>query len=366
MVVGTDDILPFLKAIRFSPLESCSPYQRTTFGAAMKIAELTAFDTPLAIADHDRPEPGAGEVLVQFAAASLNYRDYMIMKGWYNPNIALPLVPLSDGAGEVVAVGDGVSRLAVGDRVASLFFPDWHDGPPSFVNRGRSAGCEAPGVLREFGVYGEAELVKVPAHLSHAEAACFPCAGVTAWRAISTLGNTQAGDTVLVLGTGGVALLGLQFAKALGAKVALVSSSDEKIERAKALGADFTANYKTDENWGTTLFEATGGVSTVVETGGAGSLAQSLAALGPNGHVALIGAFSGFEAPLNLMSIVGKAAHVHGITVGSREDFESMLALVEQHQIKPVIDHTVPFDGASDALNAMPAGKHMGKIVIEM
>ncbi len=332
----------------------------------MKIAELSAFDTPLAIADQDPPEPGAGEVLVKFGAASLNYRDYMIMKGWYNPNLALPVVPLSDGAGEVVAVGNGVTSLAVGDRVATLFFPDWQAGPPSFANRGRSGGCEAPGALREYGAYAESAVIKVPAHLSAAEAACFPCAGVTAWRAISTLGNTQAGDTVLVLGTGGVALLGLQFAKALGAKVALVSSSDEKIERAKSLGADFTANYKADENWGTTIFEATGGVSTVVETGGAGSLAQSLAALGPNGHVALIGAFSGFETPLNLLSIVGKAAHVHGITVGSREDFAAMLALVEQHQIKPVIDHTVPFDEAGNALDAMPAGKHMGKVVIEM
>lgn len=332
----------------------------------MKTAELTAFDTPLTITERDRPEPGAGEVLVKFGAASLNFRDYMIMKGWYNPNVPLPLVPLSDGAGEVVAVGDGVSSLAVGDRVATLFFPDWQAGAPSFANRGRSGGCEAPGALREYGAYAESAVIKMPAHLSEAEAACFPCAGVTAWRAISTLGNTRGGDTVLVLGTGGVALLGLQFAKALGAKVALVSSSDEKIERAKALGADYTANYKKDENWGTTIFEATGGVSTVVETGGAGSLPQSLAALGPDGHVAIIGAFSGVETPLNLLSIIGKAAHVHGITVGSREDFESMLALVAQHEIRPVIDHTVPFDEGGEALNAMPEAKHMGKIVIEM
>ncbi len=331
----------------------------------MKAMELPEFDIDsLTLVERDQPEPGPSQVLVKFAASSLNYRDFLIAKGFYNAKAPLPIVPLSDGAGEVAAVGDGVTRAAVGDLVTPLFFPNWISGSPSFEARAQSGGCDVPGTLREYGVYDENAMAKAASNLNAEEAACFPCAGLTAWHSLVTASGTKAGDTVLVIGTGGVALFALQFAKAMGAKVVVVSSSDDKIARAKDLGADYAINYKTTPEWGKAAFELTGGCNTVVEIGGAGTLSQSLAALAIGGHIPILGQLSGMQTEFNILPILGKNANIHGVTVGNRDEYEDMMAFVGEHNIKPVIDKSFAFADAAAALNALPTGQHFGKITI--
>ena len=314
--------------------------------------------------EQDKPEAGAGQVLVQLKAACINYRDFMIANGWYNPNLSLPVVPLSDGAGEVVAVGDGVSALGLGDRVTPLFFPAWDKGVGTWDKRGASQGCELPGVAREFGAYDESAVVKVPDHLSDEEAACLPCAALTAWSALTTHCGVKEGDTVLVQGTGGVSLFALQFAKALGAKVVATSSSDDKLARVKDLGADYTLNYKQVEDWGAKAAELTGGVQAIVEIGGAGTLAQSIAACGPGGQISIVGNLSGITTELEILPLLGKNIHLHGQTVGSRADYEAMLACIDKNQIKPIISKTVGFDEIPGALGEIAQGAHFGKLAI--
>ena len=318
----------------------------------------------LSVVDRPAIEPAAGQVAVTMNAASLNYRDLATVQ---SPMIKgrLPLVPLSDGCGVVSAIGPGVRRVAVGDRVAPLFFQDWFGCEPTAVGLSTALGGALDGVARDQVVLSENGVSKVPATLTDEEVACLPCAGLTAWRALVE-GGLKPGDTVLALGTGGVSIFALQFAKAAGATVIITSSSDEKLERARALGADHTINYKTDPDWARAARRITGGrgVDHVIEVGGAGTFQQSIQAIRVGGHVAVIGVLTGMSNDVNVASIFGANARVHGITVGSREQFEDMCRAIETSAIKPVIDKRFPLEDAKAAFRSMQAGEHFGKIVL--
>lgn len=322
------------------------------------------------LTEREEPRPSAREVVVKFHAASLNYRDLMFVNGVYNPRARLPAVPLSDGAGEVVAVGAEVTRWKVGDRVCPIFTQGWMEGPPT-AEKGRTSlgaggGAGFEGVLREFGAFDEEGLVRIPEHLSYEEAATLPCAGVTAWHALVNSGNIKAGETVLTLGTGGVSIFALQFAKMHGARVVATSSSDEKLERVKSLGAGETVNYKATPEWDKEVLKLTGGlgVDHVIEVGGAGTLAKSLSAVRVGGHVCLIGVLAS-GGDFNPVSILMKSVRVQGVFVGSRLMFEEMNRAIEANGMRPVIDKTFDFEDAREALRYMESGSHFGKIVIK-
>jgi NADPH:quinone reductase-like Zn-dependent oxidoreductase len=310
--------------------------------------------------------PGPGQVKLRMRAASLNYRDLFTVKNGAMSGVKLPAVPCSDGAGEVVAVGAGVTRLNVGDKVTPLFFQSWQGGPPSAEKLSQPLGTPLDGCLRDEMVLSEAGVVKAPSYMSFEEAATLPCAALTAWSTLVTEGHTKPGDVVLVQGTGGVSLFALQFAKALGASVIATSSSDEKLERARALGADHLINYRTTEDWASEARRVTGGrgVDTVVEVGGAGTFEQSLRAVRIGGLIGVIGILSGFANTINVASIMGQHLKVQGITVGSRDAHEDMVRALETHRIKPVIDKTFPLAGAADAFRLMESASHFGKIVV--
>ena len=334
----------------------------------MKAYEIQEFGIDkLAQVIRDKPEPGATEVLVKFHAASLNYRDVMVVSGTYNPRMKLPAIPLSDGAGEVVAIGGDVTKWKVGDRVMPIFAQRWYDGETSEEKRRTSlgAGPQWDGVLREFAAFDEESVVGVPEHLSFEEAATLPCAALTAWNALVVSGNIKAGDTVLTLGTGGVSIFAVQIAKLFGARVISTSGSDEKIAKLKNLGADEMINYKTREDWDKAVLEFTerAGVDHVVEVGGAGTLAKSLNAVRLGGHVAMIGALSG-AGDFNPITVFMKAVRLQGIFVGSRKMLEDLLKAVEFAKLKPVVDRVFDFDEAAEALRHMESGSHFGKIVI--
>ncbi|MFW2404562.1 MAG: zinc-dependent alcohol dehydrogenase family protein [Gammaproteobacteria bacterium] len=335
----------------------------------MKQIELPTFGIDnLNVVETDRPEPGHDEVLVRFGAASINYRDYQICVGEFSPDQPLPIVPLSDGAGEVVATGDGVRRLAVGDRVAPLFFPNWLSGPALGAERAESSGLEVPGVLREYGVYSEHAVARVAPHLSDAEAACFPCAGLTAWSCLRDLAGVTSGDTVLIQGTGGVAVFGLQLAKAMGAMTIVTSSSDRKLETAAALGADHCINYSATPDWGVTARELTGGagVDAVIEIGGTGTLKQSFAALKRDGQIAVVGYLAGIELGLTVFDLIERNAHLHGVSVGNRDSFDAMMAFVAEHELRPEIAKSYQFEQAGEALKMVSRGKLVGKLVVSI
>jgi NADPH:quinone reductase-like Zn-dependent oxidoreductase len=319
----------------------------------------------LAIVDRPAVEPGPGQVAVTMKAASLNYRDLATVE---SPMIKprLPLVPLSDGCGVVTAVGPDVTRVAVGDRVAPLFFQDWMGGEPTAQSLATALGGALDGVARDQVVLNQNGVSKVPGALTDEEAACLPCAGLTAWRALMVEGKVKPGDVVLALGTGGVSIFALQFAKMAGATVIITSSSDEKLERARALGADHTINYRTDPEWAPAARRLTGGrgVDHVIEVGGAGTFQQSIQAIRVGGHVAVIGVLTGAVQDLNVASIFAANARVQGVTVGSREQFEAMCRAIEAGGLKPVIDKRFPLEDAQAAFRAMRAGEHFGKIVL--
>ena len=334
----------------------------------MKAIQLTKFGLEnFVLTETDQPEPAPGQALVKLTAASINYRDLMIAQGFYRPDLALPIVPLSDGAGEVVAIGDGVSRVKVGDRVTPLFFPNWISGDGSGAEKGASTGCEMPGVLREFGVFDENALCTFPDFMSDEEAACLPCAGLTAWRALE-VSNIKAGDTILAMGTGGVALFAIQFAKALGANAIVISSSDDKLGRAKDLGASHGINYMTTPEWADAVVELTGGkgVDCVMELGGAGTLLQSLKAIRIGGHVPMMGNLAGIKIDMDIFPILIKNAHIHGITVGNRDQFESMVTCVAANEIRPVIYKTYSFEDGGQAIKDIAAGSHFGKLTVKI
>jgi NADPH:quinone reductase-like Zn-dependent oxidoreductase len=334
----------------------------------MKAYEVRQFGIEnLAVVERDEPPAAAREVVVKFHAASLNYRDVMFVKGTYHPKAKLPTVPFSDGAGAVVAVGSDVTRWKIGDRVCPIFTQGWTEGAPSLQkNRTALGGGDLDGVLREYGAFDENSLVEIPDSLSFEEAATLPCAAVTAWHALVNSGNLKAGETVLTLGTGGVSIFALQFAKLHGARVVATSSSDEKLERAQALGADIMINYRSAPDWDREVLSLTNraGVDHVVEVGGAGTLAKSLNSVRVGGHVALIGVLAS-GGDFDPRSILMKSIRVQGIYVGSRRMFEEMNSAIEANGMKPVIDKTFAFDEVREALRYMESGSHFGKIVIK-
>ena len=314
------------------------------------------------------PVPGPHDVLLQMRAASLNYRDLLMVKGAYDPRQPLPLIPCSDGVGEVLEVGSAVSELAVGDRVATVFAQDWSAGRPEKSKLRSTLGGPRDGTLAERMVLPASGVVKVPSYLTHNEAAALPCAALTAWSALVTQADVGPGDTVLVQGTGGVSIFALQLAQLLGARVIVTSSSDAKLERARRLGSWKEINYREDPEWGRTAREHTGGegVDLVVEVGGAGTRAQSCRALRTGGQISLIGVLSGHANQLDILPIVMSNLRIQGILVGSREGFEAMNRALEQHQVRPVVDRVFPFDEAREALAYLAGGLHFGKVCVEI
>ena len=319
----------------------------------------------LKMAERPKPSPEKGEVLLAMKAASLNYRDLLTVRGM-GGGFPLPLIPFSDGAGEVVAVGEGVARVKPGDRVCPSFFQSWIDGPVADYSRTRALGGTAQGVLQEYFVVSAEGISTIPDHLSWTEAATLPCAGLTAWRAIAVEAPVGPGQTVLVQGTGGVSIFALQFAKARGASVIATSSSDEKLEHARRLGADHLINYKATPEWGRTARELTGGrgVDVVVEVGGENTLSQSLDAARVGGSIIVIGVLGGFSSPLFMPALFGKNLKLIGITVGSRTQFDEMAKAMSGWKMKPIVEHTFPFEKVPEALALMQAGGHFGKISI--
>ncbi|MBI3682170.1 MAG: NAD(P)-dependent alcohol dehydrogenase [Acidobacteria bacterium] len=292
------------------------------------------------------PVPGPGEVLVRVRAVSLNYRDWLMVQGRYNPKQKLPLIPLSDGAGEVTAAGEGVTQSKPGDRVAGCFFPRWISGPPAKEKISMPLGGPLEGMLSEYRVLSEEAVVKTPGHLSWEQAATLPCAAVTAWNALFEQGRIRAGQTVLVQGTGGVSIFALQFARLAGARVLVTSSSDEKLERAKTLGADAAINYRTEPDWGKRARELTGGagVDHIIEVGGAGAIARSLGAARIGGTISIIGVLGGHAAETSLIPILMQNLRLQGV----------------------VVDRVFDFDEVQQAFRHMAAGAHFGKICVRV
>lgn len=321
----------------------------------------------LARADGAIPVPGAGEVLVRMRAVSLNRRDLGVRDLSYPVNGADHFLPLSDGAGEVVAVGEGVTAWRAGDRVVSTFFQDFAGGRPTLPAVMSALGAGGPGVFAEHVVLAASGLTKIPDGWSYEQAACLPCAGVTAWSALNTLGRMQAGDHVLVIGTGGVALFAVQLAAAAGARPIALSSSNDKIGRAKALGAVAAINYREHPEWAEQVRKLTNGagVQHVIELGGTGTLQKSIASLGLGGHLALIGALDGFGGEINAMPLIFAALRVSAVMVGSRAEQQALTDFMVAHDLKPVIDRVFGFDEA-EAAYAYAGGGAFGKVVVTL
>lgn len=321
----------------------------------------------LTLTERPDPKPGPGEVLVKVRAVSINYRDLLLVQGFYNPKQPLPIVPFSDGAGEVLEVGEGVTRFTKGDRVANCFFQGWDSGDPSPDKVATTAmGSPLDGMLTEYIVLRETGLVKLPEHLSFEEGATLPCAGLTAWSCLFRHTNISPGDVVLTLGTGGVSIFALQFARMAGAHVIITSSSDEKLARAEELGAVHGINYKKDEKWSSAAKKYTEGrgVDHVIEVGGVGTLEQSIRSTRMGGHISLVGVLAGPQAPVNLTLVLMQDIRIQGVFVGPRESFEQMNRAIARHKFRPVIDKVFPWNEARQALDYVRAGKHFGKVCI--
>lgn len=319
------------------------------------------------ISERPVPVPGTGEVLIKMRAASLNSRDLGVIDGYYNPSLKLPFIPVSDGVGEVVGLGEQANRFKLGERVSGIFTQSWISGEPAQEGWASTLGNPLEGLLAEYVVLNEKGLVRVPDHLSDEEAASLACAGVTAWHAIVEEGKVKSGDTVLVQGTGGVSLFALQFAKLHGASVIVTSSSDDKLARAKALGADFGINYRSTPDWDKTVLELTHGrgADHVVDVGGAATLNQSLQALRLGGQISLIGILSGASVEsFNIIEALQKKARLQAINVGSRDMFEAMNRAISQNALRPVIDRIFPFEQSVEALRYLAKGTHFGKVCI--
>jgi NADPH:quinone reductase-like Zn-dependent oxidoreductase len=333
----------------------------------MKAWRIPAFGIDkLSLDEVPAPKPGPGQVLVDVHAVSLNYRDLMMVKGAYNPKLQSNRIPCSDGAGIIAAIGQGVTQVAVGDRVAGTFFQHWLDGDPAPEKFTGALGGDIDGTLAQQIVLSEDGVVKIPEHLSFEEAATLPCAGVTAWNAVVTAGHVKSGDTVLVQGTGGVSCFALQFAKALGARVIGTSSRADKLRRATELGLDAGHNYRENPEWSRWAVSQTSGrgVDLTVEVGGAGTFQQSLAATRTGGVVAQIGVLAGREQSLTITPILHKMLKIRGIYVGSRQHFVQMNRAIEQTGLRPVIDRVFSFGEAREAFTTMENASHFGKIVI--
>jgi NADPH:quinone reductase-like Zn-dependent oxidoreductase len=312
-------------------------------------------------------ELGNGEVRVRVHAVSLNYRDLMVVGGTYLVSVDDPIIPCSDGAGEVLAVGPGVTRFQAGDRVAASFFPYWHDGPTSPEKIRHALGGDIDGMLAEEVILAEDALVKLPAGMSFVDAATLPCAGVTAWNAMFESSNgIRPGDTVLLLGTGGVSILGLQLARAAGLHAIITSSSDAKLQRARELGAHHTINYRGFPEWQEEVLRATRGVGAhvVLEVGGKGTVNRSVASTAMGGSVAIIGGVSGFGGEVNPATLLASAKRLVGVYVGSRTMLEKVMRFADTCGIQPVVDRVFTFDQAKEAYRYMESGSHFGKVVI--
>lgn len=315
-------------------------------------------------AERPEPKPGRGEVLLKMEAASLNFRDtVLVRRGYGRWSGELPLVPVSDGAGRVVQVGDGVTRVKVGDLVCPVFCQGWLSGPIREWHRTGVLGGPRDGVMQEYMVLSEEGVVRAPRHLDAVAAATLPCAAVTAWNAVVHQGHVKAGDDVVVQGTGGVSLFALQFAKLLGARVIATSSSDAKLERVKAMGADHLVNYKTTPDWAKAVRELTGGVGADLVVEVAGTLDTSVRAVRMSGTVALIGVLAGPAPQLGLGPVVTQNIRLQGISTGPRDLFEDMVRAIEQHHLAPAIDDGLfAFEDVGKALKALPSGRHFGKV----
>jgi NADPH:quinone reductase-like Zn-dependent oxidoreductase len=312
-------------------------------------------------------ELGIGEVRVRVHAVSLNYRDLMVARGNYLVNVDDPIIPCSDGAGEVLAVGHGVRHLQVGDRVAASFFPYWHDGPPTPDKVRHALGGDIDGMLAQEVILHEDSLARIPPGLSFVDAATMPCAGVTAWNSIFVSSHDmKPGHTVLLLGTGGVSVLGLQLAKAAGMRTIITSSSDEKLQRARELGAHDTINYRAMPEWHEEVLRVTHGVGAhvVLEVGGKGTVNRSVAAASMGGSVAIIGGVSGFGGDVNPATLLASAKRMVGIYVGSRTMLEDVMRFADATGLKPVVDRVFTFDQAKEAYRYMESASHFGKVVI--
>lgn len=329
----------------------------------MRAIEIQSFGLDgLRLAVRPDPKPlEPWEVLVQIKAVSLNYRDLMMAKGEYNPRQPLPLIPCSDGAGEVISIGSAVTAFKVGDKVAGLLPQTWGAGESLKEHFKHTLGGPLDGMLCEYRVFPEFGLIKIPDYLSYEEAATLPCAALTAWRALFVEAQLKAGETILVQGTGGVALFALQLAKIAGARVVLISSSDEKLERARQMGADQLINYKKTPEWSQGLQ-----VDLILELGGAGTLTESLKAIKHGGQINLIGRLTAGGVNLDPVSIFMRHIRLQGVFVGNKTDFQAMNQALEQHQIRPVIDRVFELEQAREAFVYLGSAQHMGKIVIKI
>ena len=333
----------------------------------MRVWQISSFGIDsLELVERPIPSPDAGEVLVKVRAISINYRDLLIVKGLYNPKMKLPRIPVSDGAGDVVAVGDGVTAWKPGDRVAGIFMQNWIDGPLTPGKARHALGGDIDGMLAEYVVLKDSGLVAIPEHLSFQEAATLPCAAVTAWNALSA-GEVKPGATVLIQGTGGVSIFALQLARLKGARVLGISSSDEKLERASSLGLDAGLNYRENPEWDRWALDETAGqgVDLVVEVGGAATLPRSLKALRFGGTIAQVGVLSGpaDPGPFPVASILHRQARIHGIYVGSRKDFEDLNKAISLTQLRPVGEN-FPWSIARQVFTRMEEASHFGKLVL--
>ncbi len=331
----------------------------------MRVWQISSFGIDsLEFAERPAPASGPGEILVRVRAVSLNFRDLMMVKGLYNPKLRLPRIPCSDGAGDVAAVGEGVTAWKPGDRVAGIFMQNWLDGPITAAKTKGALGGDIDGMLAEYVVLKESGLVRIPEHLSFQEAATLPCAAVTAWNALSA-GDLKPGSTVLIQGAGGVAIFALQFARLRGARVLGISGSYEKLERARSLGLDAGHNYRDDPDWDRWALQETGGegVDLVVEVGGVGTLPRSLRAIRMGGAVAQVGVLSSLAEPLPIASILHKMARIQGIYVGSRKDFIEMNKAITLAVLRPAGEN-FRWTQAREALARMEEASHFGKLVL--
>jgi NADPH:quinone reductase-like Zn-dependent oxidoreductase len=333
---------------------------------ALEVAAPWGLDA-LKVVEQPDPTPGPGQVLVRMKAVSLNYRDFLMVHGMYGRGSggADVITPFSDGCGVVEAVGEGVTRVRPGDRVASLFFQAWISGRPTLDKLSSALGFPIPGVGRELAVLSQEGVSKVPDFLTDQEVATLPCAALTAWRGLFEDARLEPGDTVVLQGTGGVSIFGLQFAKAAGYRTIITSSSDEKLDRARTLGADHTINYKATPEWGKAVRDVVpDGADFIMEVGGGGTIQQSLRAVRIAGHIAIIGVVAG-AGDINPAVLIGNSARLQGLSVGSREMFEAMCRAIALHQIRPVVDKVYPWTEVRAAIAAMQGGEHFGKIVLE-
>src|SRR6201996_9247054 len=318
----------------------------------MKVWQIQSFGIEqLVLENVPQPRPGREEVLIKMHAASLNYRDLLMVRGHYNPKLPLPRIPCSDGAGEVVEVGTDVKAVPVGQRVAGIFMQNWLDGPATAERSRGALGGDVDGMLAEYVVLQQSGVVSIPDHLSFAEAATLPCAGVTAWNAVMNAAQVKPGDVSLIQGTGGVSIFALQFAKMAGAIVIGISSSDEKLQRAKTMGLDAGLNYRQSPEWAKWVLKETNnrGADLIVEVGGAGTFSQSLQAVRYGGTVAQIGVLSQSEQPLPIPLILHRQIRIHGIYVGSKSHFEAMNRAIVATRMQPVVDQIYTFDQAREA-----------------